>query len=53
MDREKVIDKIVDDLPKWLKRDSSGFWDHVSQLERDYLKGLSDKDLEELEIESN
>ena len=53
MDRDKMIDTIVDDLPKWLKRDAGGFWEHVSQLERDYLRSLTDKDLQELEIESN
>lgn len=46
MDREEMIDVIVDDMQDWLKRDPQDFWDHVAETERAYLRKMSDKELE-------
>jgi len=48
MDREKMIDVLVEDLPDFLKRDAGGFWDHVSDMERIYLRAHSDKEIKEM-----
>lgn len=48
MNREKMIQDVLDDMRDWLKRDSSGFWDHVYDLERAHLRKLSDKELAEV-----
>jgi uncharacterized protein YifN (PemK superfamily) len=48
MDRESMIDVIVNDLQDWEKRDRWEFWDHVQELERSYLNKMSDKELVDL-----
>lgn len=45
MDRELMVEFIVDDLQDWFKRDKPGFWNYIANLERDYLHGLDDGDL--------
>jgi hypothetical protein len=45
MDREGMIDVIVEDLEAYLKRDKENFWEHIRDLERRYLRGLTDKEL--------
>jgi len=52
MDREKMIDTIVEDMEDWLERDAYSFWDHIRDLERDYLKAKDDKELAEIHEES-
>jgi hypothetical protein len=48
MDRSQMIDDICNDLEDWLKRDPYDFWEHVRELERQYLNKKSDADLEEI-----
>ncbi len=48
MSREEMIRQILDEMPSWLDSDSEGFWSHIYQLEEDYLKSLSNKDLKDL-----
>lgn len=52
MDREVMIEAIVNDLQDWCKRDRQSFWSHVEEMERDYLKDKSDKELKEIFEES-
>ena len=46
MDREEKIEVIVNDLEDWLARDEYSFWEHVRELERNYLRSKDDKELE-------
>jgi uncharacterized protein YktA (UPF0223 family) len=46
MDREKMVATICDDLESWLERDRQEFLNHVEELERAYLKGMTDKELQ-------
>lgn len=46
MDRESMIDAICNDLEDWLYRDRQEFLNHVEELERAYLKGMTDKELQ-------
>lgn len=50
--REEMIDFICEDMEAWMKRDSSGFWSHVQELERDYLKEKDDAELKNIYEES-
>ena len=52
MDRERMIDTIIDDLEGWLERDAYGFWDHIRDVEREYLKKKGDEELDELVAQS-
>lgn len=52
MDREIMVQAVVYDLEGWLKRDPTSFWDHVRELEYQYLRKLSDKELEDVYEES-
>lgn len=52
MDREQMIEAVVDNLEAWRERDASGFWDHVCDLERAYLEKMEDKELEGVYQES-
>lgn len=45
MDREQMIEAVVDDLEAWRERDSQSFWDHVRDMERTYLEGKEDEEL--------
>jgi hypothetical protein len=45
MDREQMIETIINDMEDWAKRDKQGFWDHIRDLERDYLKTMGDEEL--------
>lgn len=47
-EREIMTEALLDDLHKWIDRDPEGFWDHIHHLEHNYLKTLSDKDLQEM-----
>jgi hypothetical protein len=51
-DRDTMIEGIVADLRDWLKRDPGSFWDHVTDLEYNYLKDKSDGELLEIYQES-
>lgn len=44
-DRWAMIDTIVDNMEQWLKTDAYSFWDHIRELERDYLRKMNDQDL--------
>jgi hypothetical protein len=46
MDRQKMIDTICNDLESWLDRDRQEFLNHVDELERAYLKRMTDKELQ-------
>jgi len=46
MDREAMIDAICNDLEGWLKRDRQEFLNHVEELERAYLKRLTNEELQ-------
>lgn len=46
--RDVIIEAILDDMPAWLKRDASGFWEHVQDLERQFLEAQTDGELLEL-----
>jgi uncharacterized protein YktA (UPF0223 family) len=48
MDREKMIDTICDDIGDWLKRDRQECINHFEELERAYLKGKDDKELQDI-----
>lgn len=48
MEREEMVEVIVNDLEAWLKRDEQSFWDHVRDIERFYLKHQSDVDLKDI-----
>ena len=52
MDREKMIEAIVDDMESWERRDKGGFWEHIRDLERRYLEKMDDKELNEVYQES-
>lgn len=41
MTREEMIEVIVADLPQFKKRDPDAFWQHVEELERNYLRAKS------------
>lgn len=47
-DRIDNVAKIVADLREFKKRDESGFWSHVEDLERAYLDRMDDREIEEL-----
>lgn len=46
--RDEKIEAIVSDLRAFMERDVDGFWDHVEDLEREYLKSRNDADLDEI-----
>jgi len=52
MDREMMIEFIVDDMRDWLKREPGSFWDHIADLERKYLHDKADGELLEIYQES-
>ena len=52
MDREQMIEVIVDDMEAWEKRDKQGFWEHIRDLERRYLRTMTDRELSETYEES-
>jgi hypothetical protein len=44
-DRDTMVEKIVDDLEAFLKRDRDAFWEHVREMERKYLYKMPYKEL--------
>jgi hypothetical protein len=50
--RSEMVDFICEDLRDWEKRDSTGFWEHVDELERAYLRNKPDKEVKEIYNES-
>lgn len=52
VDRNEMIDTIANDLEAWLKCDSYSFWDHIRDLEQQYLSKKSDSELMSIYSES-
>ena len=52
MDRNEMIDTIINDMQDWLKRDRDSFWEHVMDMERRYLSKMKDDELHGIYIES-
>ena len=48
MDREAKIIAICADMERWLKSDPQGFWEHVKELEYNYLVKKDDTEIKGL-----
>lgn len=46
--RSQMVEFIAEDMRDWLRRDESGFWEHVQDLERAYLREKDDKELKQI-----
>lgn len=46
--KDELITIIANDLPSWLKDDPDGFWVHIKEMEKVYLKRKTLNELKDM-----